>query len=238
MNVINKKNATLFFLLLFLFPFQTKAVDYLNEAPASTANCGSATTTNATPDRLVILGTSIPTDYYIDTIVFQSANNVTNGFTVDINSTSSPVESTQAIKTNGSSQWVVSFDTTTHLTGTTTIYFTKNTAEANSMRSRTDGVDNGVYWYTNNGCNRTTAQATIVLRNVNGGSSGGGDFSLHPLVTNGTIENMNCVTSSTGTDCIAQYTNEVAITPLNILIFTILFAIAFSTAYWLVKRLT
>jgi len=70
-------------------------------------------------------------------------------------------------------------------------------------------------------------------------SSGGGDITFTPLNTNATISNVNCITSSTGSDCVLTYaTSSVAVNPQNLLYITLAFGLAFLASFWIIRQLT
>ena len=79
----------------------------------------------------------------------------------------------------------------------------------------------------------------VVADSGGGGGSASGDITFNPIKNDGIVTNVNCLSSATGSDCILQYASStVAVSPENILIFEVLFLIAFAMGYWVVRKLT
>lgn len=75
------------------------------------------------------------------------------------------------------------------------------------------------------------------------GAESGGENStttvFYPLGLNAIIDDMNCLTSATGTDCTFQYASTTnPVTPENLVLLALVFLGSFFLTYWLIKKLT
>jgi len=100
----------------------------------------------------------------------------------------------------------------------------------------------GVYIKTtNNTCTAGMTPAFYAFQATTSPATGGSTTTIPlytPLMTS-KLTNMNCSYTATSTTCIPQYASTtVEITPANILIFEILFLMAFVMGYWVVRKLT
>jgi len=208
-----------------------------NVAATTPANCGTATTSNAIA-TVTIASTSIPVGGVLKTFSFQTANGTTH-YKAYLGGTTTPLEvaSTTYGANRFSGGWLTTyFDYNTPITSDIVLQLEKTTISALDGLRKQASPATGITVTTVNGCSNNTMVATAVFSTSTIPSSGSTSTVFYPLGLNAIIDDMNCVNSSTGTDCTFVYDNGVQFsTDLFLFIFIIFFATA-SMTFWVVQR--